>query len=133
MLHRAAERVDENFAVAIAAVQLLLIGALDAELADQRRARVGGAIDVLQIGLADRADVAEGMHRQLPFGVEARLARLDVEPRELEAVHGKACDVFVRHAQAHRDAVKGAARPDRAAQFVDAIRLDEPELHQSRQ
>ena len=48
-LHRAALRIDQDFAIAVLAVQRPLVGALDPELADQRGAGVGGAVDVLQV------------------------------------------------------------------------------------
>ena len=96
--HRAPLRIDQHLAEAVAAVQLGLEGALDAELADQRGAGIGGPVDVLEVLLADRPDVAERVHRQVAVRVETGLARLDVQSRELEAAHREARHVLVRHA-----------------------------------
>src|ERR1700733_4404078 len=129
-LHRATLRVHQHLAEAVAAMQLALEGALDAELADQRRAGVGGAVAVLQILLAPHAHVAERVHRHVAVRVPARLARLDVQPRELEAPHGEARHVFVRHAQQDRHAVEGAARLDGALDLGDVFGADQIERDQ---
>ena len=114
-------------------MELPLEGALDAELTDERGAGVGGAIDVLQVLLADRADVAERVHRELAVRVPAGLARLDVESLELEAPHRKARDILVRHAQPDRHAVEAAARLDGALELADVLGTDELELHEPRE
>jgi hypothetical protein len=132
-LHRAPLRIDQHLAEAVAAVQLALEGALDAELADQRGAGIGSPVDVLEILLADCTDVAERVHRQVAVRVEAGLARLDVQSRELEAAHREARHVLVRHAQPDRHAVEGAARVDGALDLVDVLGADQAELHQARQ
>ena len=132
-LHRASRGVDENLAKAVAAMQLVLVGTLDAELADEGRAGVGGAVDVLQILLADGAHVAERVHRQLGVRVPAGLACLDIQARKLEAPHGETRDVLVRHAQADRHAVEPAARVDGALELIDVLGTDEIELHQARE
>ena len=77
--HRASLGVDQHLAEAVVPCSCALEGALDAELADQRGAGVGGAIDVLEILLADRAHVAERVHREVAVRIPARLARLDVD------------------------------------------------------
>ena len=110
-----------------------LVGALDAELADERGAGVGGAVDVLEVLLADGAHVAERVHGQSAVRVPARLARLDVQARELEAAHGEARHVLVGHAQADRHAVEAAAGVDGALELVDVLGADQSELHQARQ
>ena len=61
-LDQPALRVDEQLLVTGVAVQLFLVGALDAELADQRRAGVLRHIDARLVLLADRAHVAERVH-----------------------------------------------------------------------
>ena len=109
----------------------LLVGALDAELADERGAGVGGAIDVLEVLLADRAHVTERVHREVAVRVPARLARLDVDAGKLEAAHGEARHVLVRHAQADRHAVESAARVDGALDLVDVLGADQIQLHQA--
>src|SRR5207248_9375391 len=132
-LHRAPLSVHQHLAIAVGAVELPLEGALDAELADERGAGVGGAIDVLQVLLADRADVAERVYRELAVRIPAGLARLDVESLELEAPHRKARDILVRHAQPDRHAVEAAARLDGALELADVLGADELKLHEPRE
>src|SRR5438034_979383 len=123
-LHRASLRVDENLAKAVGAMQLTLVGTLDAELAHEGGAGVGRAVDVLQILLADGAHIAERVHRQLPVGVPAGLACLDIQARKLETPHGETRDVLVRHAQADRHAVEAAAGVDGALELIDVPGTD---------
>ena len=83
LLHRAAFRIDQDLAKAVGPVQLLLVGAFHAELADHRGAGVGGRVDMLQVGLAQCADVAQGVH--------ARARRWDTSAvwRDLMSTPGK--------------------------------------------
>ncbi len=64
-LHRAALGVHQDLAKAVLAVQFAFERTLDAELADQRGAGIAAAVDVLEVLLADRADVAERVHAEL--------------------------------------------------------------------
>ena len=68
-LHRAARGVHEDLARAVGAVQLVLVGRLDAELADQRGAGVLGELlfllERLDVAFADRRDVAERVHARV--------------------------------------------------------------------
>src|SRR5207253_11163359 len=100
--------------------------------ADEGSAGVGGAVDVLQILLADGAHVAERVHRQLAIRVPAGLAGLDIQARKLEPSHGETRDVLVRHAQADRHAVEAAARVDGALELIDADRKGESHHHNHR-
>ncbi len=112
-------------------MQLLLIGRFDAQLADQRRAGVGLPVDLLEIALADGGDVTERVNREIVVRVPARLARLDIDTAELEAVHGEARDVFFGHAQAQRHAVERPARADGALHVVEIVARQEPEVHET--
>jgi hypothetical protein len=98
------------------AVQLLLVGALDAELADVVGALVVGElaarVDALHVGVVDAADVADRVRRELPLRIGAEDARLDLEAREAEAVHREA-----------RDLLFGQPCPDRQALEVLAFFL----------
>ena len=126
-LHRATLGVDEDLAVAVVAVQLRLVGALDAELADQRGAGVAGAVDALEVLLADRGDVAERVHAEIAEGIVARLARTQIDTRELVAVHGEAADLLVAEPQADGHAVEAAARQHGAPRIVDLLRRQQAE------
>ncbi len=104
-LHRAALRIDEDLAEPVRAVQLRLACRLDTELADQRRAGVRRRVDAFQVRLADRADIAERMHAELAFGIEAGETRADVDA-------GETVTVARRTARSRpRTCAGGSARP----------------------
>src|SRR5215470_745192 len=94
-LDRAPLRVHQHLARAIDPVQLPLEAALDAELADERGTGIRRAVDALQILLADRADVAKRVHREIAVGVPACLASLDIHAAELETMYGEARDILI--------------------------------------
>ena len=79
---------------------------------------------LLQILLADGADVAERMHAEFTVGVVARLAGGQIDAREFEAMHREAADLLIGQAQPHRHAVEAAAREDHAARVVELIGID---------
>ncbi len=114
-------------------MELGLEGTLDAELADQRGTGVSGTIDVLEVGLADRTDVAQCVHREVCVGIPTCLARLDVETRELEAPHGEAGNVLVRHVQPHGHVVEAAPDADRAQQLGYVFGAYQPDPDQAAQ
>ena len=95
------------------AVQLLLVRALDAELADQRRAGVVRNVDARLVLLADRADVAERVHRAAVARVEAREARADLDARQIGPVHGERRKLLLGELQPDRHRVEAAPRIDR--------------------
>jgi hypothetical protein len=64
--------IDEQLLVARFAMQHVLVKALEAELADQRRAGVLGNVDAFLVLLADRAHVPQRMHPDA--GVRIRVA-----------------------------------------------------------
>ena len=110
------------------AVQLLLVGALDAELADQRRTRVIRNIDARLVLLADCAHIAERVHRAAVARVEAREARADLDPRQIGTVHGERRKLLLGELQPYRHHVEAAPRIDRLTQAADLRRGEQPEL-----
>src|SRR5580658_9667479 len=130
-LYRATLSIDQDFAIAVFAVQRPLVGALYSELADQRGAGVGHAVDVLQVLYADGADVAQRMYRELPERIVPRLAGGQIHARELVAMHREAADLLVGEPQSHRHAVEGATRENHAARVLDLVAIDEPERGQA--
>ena len=117
---RAPPGVDLHLLGAGGAVQLLLVGALDAELADVVRALVVGGeplrFDALHVGVVDASDVADRVRGDLALRVGAEEPRLDLEAGEAIAVHREA-----------RDLLLGQARADRQALEVLAFLLQLPE------
>src|ERR1700687_39399 len=108
-------------------MQRPLEGALDPELADQRGAGVGHAVDVLEVLNADGADIAHGMYRELAERIVPSLASGEIDAGELVTVHREAADLFVAEPQPDRHAVEGATREDNVAGVVEIIAVDEPE------
>src|SRR5215475_1070916 len=132
-LDRASLRVHQHLARAIDPVQLPLEGALDAELADERGTGIRRAIDALEILLADRAHIAERVHREIAVGVPACLAGLDIHAAELETMHGEARDLLIREAQPDRYRIEGAARVDGASDLIDVLGTNQLELREARE
>src|SRR6185436_11317334 len=114
---RAAAGIDLDLLRAGRAVQLLLVRALDAELADVVGALVVGraaqALDALHVRVVDAADVADRVRGELALRIRAEHARLDLESGEAEAVHGET-----------RDLLFGEPRLDRQALEVLALFLE---------
>src|SRR6185295_14131519 len=106
-------RVDLDPLGAGHAVQLALVGPLDAELADVVGALVVGgeaeAVDAAQVRVVDAADVADRVRGDLALRIRAEQARLDLEAGEAEAVHGEARDLFFGETRANRQALEGLA------------------------
>src|SRR6185437_15105973 len=100
-------RIDQRLPEAVGAVQLLLEGRLHPGLADDGRARVGGAIDVGQILLADRAHITHRIDGERSFRIPARLFRRDVDAWELEAPHGEPRHLVIGEVEANRYVVEG--------------------------
>ncbi len=107
---RAAAGVDFDPLGAGHAVQLLLVGALDAKLADVVGALVvaGEALrlDALHVGVVDAADVADRVRGDFALRIGAEEARLDLEPREAEAVDREARDLLLGEPRADRQALE---------------------------
>ena len=123
--------IDQDFAIAVLAVQRPLVCGLDPELADQRGAGVGNAVDVLQILHADGAHVPQGMHRELAQRIVPGLARRQIHARELVTMHREAADLLVGESQPHRYTVEGATRENHAPRVLEVIAVDEPERGQA--
>src|SRR5690606_27214838 len=70
IVEHAAARIAYLLAPPDLTVQDVLVGALEAGLADLRAARVLGAVDALEIGRADAADVADRVRGRLAVRVE---------------------------------------------------------------
>ncbi len=85
-------RVDEHLTQADAAVQLVLVGRLDAELADVVRTGVGRPIEIgaRLVALRDRADVADCMDCRTAERIPAPQSRADVDAGELLTSDGEA-------------------------------------------
>src|SRR5581483_3843922 len=104
--HRAALRIDQDLAEAVGAVKLLLESGFHSGLADDRRARIGGAIDMSQILLTDRAHVPHCIDRERSFRIPACLLGRDVDAGELEPPHRKARNLLIGEVQAYRHVVE---------------------------
>ena len=108
-------------------MQFLLVGGLDAELADQGRAGIGRTVDPAEVLLADGAHVAERVHRELAERIGTREARADVDAGEFEAVHGEGGDFLVVEPQPYRHAVEAAVGHHELARVVDVLGGDQPD------
>ena len=131
-LEHAALRVDDLLPVADLAVQPVLVGALDAGLADVRRAGVVAAVDALEIRRADAADVADGVRRHFAERIVARQRFLDVDAREQVPAHGERCRLLLGEV-AQLDALETAVRADEIAEVLVLRRVDEAELFEREQ
>ena len=106
----AAAGVDLDPLAAGGAVQVLLVGALDAELADVVGALVVGRgalrLDAVHVGLVDAPDVAHRVRGDVAVGVRAEEPRLDLEAREAVAIHGEFRDLLLGEARADGQALE---------------------------
>ena len=114
-------RVDQQLLVAGLAVQLVLVGALDAELADQRRAGVVRDVDALLVLLADRGHVAERVHAGAAERVVARQARPDLDAGKVRAIDREAREFLLGQLQPDRHRVEAAPRLDRAPRALEVL------------
>jgi hypothetical protein len=119
---RAARRIHEYFAKPRLAVQLRLVGALDAQLADQARARIFGAVDALEVLVIDGAHIADGVNTHFLQRIMPREARMDVHAGELEAMHGEARHLLLVHLQLDGNAFVYLVRLDDAVNGVHLFR-----------
>ncbi len=99
-----AEGVDLDARDAVAPAQPLVVGELQAVVADDVARRV--ALEVLQLELLGRdlAEVAEHLRRHVALRVRAQRLVLDLDPRELQGAllevgHHLAADVVLEHDQ----------------------------------
>ncbi len=130
-LHRAALGVDEHFAVSADAQQLLLVGALDAGLADHAGPEIALAVDAREVVLADRADVTERMRADRPVRVMARHAGFEQDARQLVPVHGVARDLLVVELEQEWNGLERAARQHELAHARDVGRIEQSESRQA--
>src|SRR5262249_11687508 len=124
----AALRVDDQLLEARGPVQLRLIPALDTGLAYERRARVLVHVDVFLIFLADRADVADGVHRALGERLVASETRADFDAREVLLADGEPRELVFAQLQLDRHGVEAAPRHDFALDRRDTLAIDEGEI-----
>ena len=132
-LHRPAGGIHENLAKSRLAVQLRLVGTLDAQLADEAGAGVLGAVDRLQVLIVDGAHVADGMNADLLQRIVARQARMDVDAGELEAVHGEARHLLLVHLKLDRNALVHLVREDGAPHGAHLLRAQHPDADELRE
>src|SRR5882724_148152 len=98
LVYRSALGIDQQFARAVDAVKLRFVSALDALLAYQESAGIGGAIDMGKVRFADGTDVAQRMYRHVAVGVGACLARSDVHTLKFKAAYRELTDILIGHA-----------------------------------
>ncbi len=132
-LHRPAGRIHQHFAITGSAVQLVFVGALDTQFADQRGAGVGRRIDARQILLADGGDIAQRVHRDGSEGVVPRKPGADVHAGELVAMHRKAGHFLIIEGQLDGDAFIDVVRQDGAFEAAHIVRIEQSDGHQARQ
>ena len=116
-LEHAPLRVDDLLPIADLAVQPILVGALDAGLADVRRAGVVAAVDALEIRRADAADVADRVRARLAERIVARQRFLDVDAGEQVPAHGERRRLLLGEV-AELHALETAVRADEIAERV---------------
>ncbi len=123
-------RVHQQLLVSRLAVQLVLVAALDAVLADERRARIVRRIDALLVLLADGADVPERVHGRTDVRVVARQARPDLDALQVRAVDREACEFLLGELQLDRHGLETAARVDRAPGALHLAGVEQADLDQ---
>ena len=109
-------------------MQEILVLPLDADFADLGRAGVIGRVDSVQVVLADRAHVAQGMGGDLPARIFPSQSGLDVDARKGGPAHGEPGG-FLRAEPVSQD--RGLKAPLAANLGPDPgqfLRLDQPEL-----
>ena len=132
-IDRPARGVHEDLLESGLAVQLVLVGALDTDFADEAGPGIFGAVNLLQVFFVDGADIAYGMNRNLLQRVVAREPGVDVDAGELPAMHGEQCHLIIVQLQldghAFIDLMQQDGAPDvrhfGAAQHADAGELRE--------
>ena len=126
--HRAPARVHLDLLDAGRAVQLALVGKLDADLADVVGALVVGGLlppgDALEVAVGDAPDVADHVRRDLAVRILAEQARLDVDAGEAIAVDGEARDLLVGQPRAQRQALEVLRLVEELAEALAVARLD---------
>ena len=130
-LDAAALGVDQQLLVAGLAVQVVFVGPLDAELADQRRAGIVRRVDALLVLLADGGNVAERMHAGAPERVVTREARPDLDARKVRSVDREPREFFLGQLQPDRHRLETAPRLDRAQHAVVVLGRHQAEADQS--
>ncbi len=109
------------------AVQHILVGSFDADLANVRGAAVVGSIDALQVAFVDPSDITERVGRQRAVRVVARQAGDDVDAGELVPVDGKARHFLVAEVKAQRYRLEGRRA---CAQVVETLAIDVADIDQ---
>ena len=125
--------VHQHLAIAAGAQQFRLVGAFDTGLADHAGPEIALTVHAHQVGLADRADVAERVGADRAVGIVARHARLEQHARQFVAVHGVARDFLVVELQQERDSLERAAGQHELAHAADVARLEQAESRQPRE
>ena len=108
-------------------MQPILVGTLDARLADVRRAGVVAAVDTLEIGLADARNVADRVRGRVAERVIARQRLLDVHTREQMPPHGERRGLLLGEV-AELHTLEAAVRSNELAEVVARGRVEEAEL-----
>src|SRR5690606_32024910 len=111
-LDASALRIDEQLLIARAPVQLGFVGAFDAGLARQSRARVLLDVESLLVVFADRADIADRVHAGVAERVVAGQARPDLDAGELVSTRRKPRELFLSQLQLYRHGIEAASRTD---------------------
>ena len=128
--HRPAGGVDQDFTRTAFAVQLRLVGTLDAELADEAGARIFVAVDALQVLFVDGADVADGVDRGGPEGIVAGEARADVDAGELITVDREDRHLLLVELQLDGHALVHLVQHHGAPDIGDLLRPEQADAHQ---
>jgi hypothetical protein len=129
--HSAAAGVDLDLLDAGRAVQLTLVGELDADLADIVGALVVGAlaplVDAYEVAIVDASDVADRMRCNFAVRILAKEPRLDLDSRKPIAIDSEARDFVVGQLGAKREAfeVLGLVHQLLEALAVARLHLDD--------
>jgi hypothetical protein len=126
--HRPPAGVDLDLREPGGAVQVLLVARLEAGLADVVRALVVGlravGLEALDVALADAADVAHDVGKELALRVLAEQPRIDLHTREAVAVRGEARDLLVGEPRADGEAADALRLLEELAEPPPVARRD---------
>ena len=114
-------------------MQLLLVGALHTQLADEAGTRVFGAVDLLEVLLIDRADVADRVNPHFAQRVMPRQPRANIHARELVAMHGEARHLLLVQEQFDRHALVDLVQQHGTPDIAHLFAAQKADAHQLRQ
>ncbi len=109
---------------------MLLVRAFHAQFSDKAGARIFGAVDLLQVLLIDRTDVADGVNTHLPQWVVPRQPRSNVHAGELVTMHREARHFLLVQRQLDRHAFVHLVQQNRAPDVADLLAAQQTDADQ---